>query len=238
MQAISTATGYFIGLDLGDRADYTALTVARQHQVPTGRWILDQAPETMFAYDVIHVDRWRGIGYKAALPRIKVVLDRLPQLTHEERTKEGILNVSPLPVFVLIDHTSLGRPVLEDMRASGLNNAVGITFTAGHKVNRDGRDYMVPKTALVSSLRVAVENHRIATANIPMREILEGELQNLRRKTKLSTGHESIEAGTDWRENAHDDVVFSLAMAIWYGEDVNPVARMATWDAIIAAWTA
>jgi hypothetical protein len=136
----------------------------------------------------------------------------------------------------LVDHTSLGWPVLEDLRASGLTNAVGITFTAGHQVKHHGQDFLVPKTEFVSSLRVAVENGRIATAAIPMRDVLEGELQNLKRKTKLS-GHESIEAGTDWREHDHDDLVFSLAMAIWSAEEVDPVTRQAQMDALLNAWT-
>ncbi len=52
MNTIDTAVGYLIGLDLGERNDYTAVSLLRQHAVPTVacrgllRWYRDRRNDT------------------------------------------------------------------------------------------------------------------------------------------------------------------------------------------------
>lgn len=213
---IATATGYFIGLDLGERVDYTALSVLREHRVLTGKTvarpvefdltsgtIYEDRPETETQYDMIYLDRWRHRGYRAAVP---IVAELLARLRH----------TSDPPATVLVDHTGVGIAVLEDLRAAGLQ-CVGITFTGGSVTNRRGRDYLVPKREIVSNLKVLVENRRLdLPPDLPLSDILEGEMENLKRNTKLTTGNDTYGAGEEWREGAHDDLVFSVAMAAWF----------------------
>ena len=47
---------------------------------------------------------------------------------------------------------------------------------------------------------------------------LKAELANFRVKINLRTAHDSYEAGPSWREGEHDDLVLSLAMALWFAE--------------------
>lgn len=249
---ISTATAYLVGLDLGERADYTAVAALRQHAVPTGRsrrvrvefdldrgTLYESMPELEYQYDVVYLDRWRGRGYKIAVPIMERLLDELHQDTHRQRMDARILNEPALPVWTLVDHTSVGIPVVEDLRAAGLD-CTGITITAGESSRQSGQDYYVPKSALVSTLKVLVENRRIDVPDaLALASTLTAELQNFRRKKKLTTGNETFGAGesAEWREGAHDDVVLATAMATWYGEDQDPVAQQASYDGMIDAWS-
>ena len=236
MNAISTATAYLVGLDLGDRRDWTALSVLRQHAVPTGRTIRkqvgfsldvgvvsDAVPETEYQYDTIYLDRWRGRGYKVAAPIVADLLQELRDETHRQRMASagGTPSLEPLPVWVLADETGVGIAVVEDLRAAGLT-CTGITITGGDSWSQSGNGYRVPKKDLVSTLRVLVENRRITVSDaLPLGSVLESELQNFKVKTKLSTGNDSYGAGDEWREGAHDDLVLSVAMAAWVGETQN-----------------
>lgn len=251
MNSISSATAYLVGLDLGERVDYTAISVLRQHAVPTGRMVnrfagfdlnrgavYEDAPETAYHYDLIYLDRWRGRGYKAAIPIAAELLEELRQETHRQRLAATILNKPDLPVWTLADATGVGVAVVEDLRAAGLA-CTGISITGGDTWNQTGtNDYCVSKQALVSSLRVLVENRRLSiSSTLPLGSVLEAEMQNFRVKTKLSTGTDTYGAGVgaEWREGAHDDCVLSVAMACWYGEqqDRNSVSL----DDVIAAST-
>ncbi len=233
MNTIGTATAYLVGLDLGERVDFTALSVLRQHAVPTGRtvrsqvgfsrdegMVYDTVPELEYQYDLIFLDRWRGRGYKAAVPIVAELLQELRQESHRQRLAANILNTPDVPVWVLADETGVGVPVVEDLRAAGLV-CTGIVITGGDTWSQTGQGFRVPKQALVSTLRVLVENHRISVSDaLPLGSVLEAELQNFRVKTKLTTGNESYGAGAGdlWREGAHDDLVLSVAMACWFGE--------------------
>lgn len=250
---ISTATAYLVGLDLGERADYTAVAALRQHAVPTGRSrrvrvefnldrgnVYESMPETEYQYDVVYLDRWRGRGYKIAVPIMERLLDELHQDTHRQRMDARILNEPALPVWTLVDSTGVGLPVLEDLRAAGLD-CTGITITAGESSRQSGQDYYVPKSALVSTLKVLVENRRIDVPDaLTLAPVLQAELQNFRRKKKLGTGNDTFGAGesAEWREGAHDDVVLATAMAAWFGETQDPIGEYASTAAIIDAWSA
>lgn len=56
-------------------------------------------------------------------------------------------------------------------------------------------------------------------ATLPHAETLRAELANFRVKVNLA-GHDTYGAGAapEWREGAHDDLVFAVAMAAWFGE--------------------
>lgn len=234
MNTISTATAYLVGLDLGTRVDYTALSVLRQHAVPTGRTVrsragfsldegavYDMVPELEYCYDVTYLDRWRGRGYRALVPIVAELLEELRQETHRQRLAANILNAPDVPVWTLVDSTGVGLPVLEDLRAAGLS-CTGITITGGDTWNQSGQDFRVPKAHLVSTLRVLIESHRLTVSDaLPLGSVLERELQSFKVKTKLSTGNDSYGADESWRENPHDDTVLATAMAAWVGETQN-----------------
>ena len=93
-----------------------------------------------------------------------------------------------------------------------------ITITAGHGVQPDGAGWHVPKKDLVSVLQVLLQARRLQVArSLPMSSVLLKELENFRVKI-TPAANETFEA---WRERDHDDMVLSVALAAWVGEQAT-----------------
>jgi hypothetical protein len=199
---------YFIGLDLGQAQDFTAISVVEVHPTQhieqneemdqeynrpkTRVVVVDDLP---LMYHVLHLERLPlGTPYPDIVVRVKEILNRLP--TGAE---------------LILDHTGVGRPVSDMFVQEGLT-PVCVTITGGDTVNRDGLYFRVPKRDIVSVLAVAFQNKKLKIArDLPDAETLITELLNF--KVKISTsGHDQYEA---WREGQHDDLVLSVGLAMW-----------------------
>ena len=100
---------------------------------------------------------------------------------------------------------------------AGTPNMISVTITGGENVTRERQEYRVPKRDLASTLQVLLQNGRLKFADgLPLLDVLLSELQNFKVKINTRTGHDSYE---HWRESDHDDLVLSLALACWYGEN-------------------
>jgi hypothetical protein len=53
-------------------------------------------------------------------------------------------------------------------------------------------------------------------AGLELAPVLATELLNFKVKVNIASGHDSYEV---WRESIHDDLVLSVAMACWWGEN-------------------
>ncbi len=230
---------YFLGVDLGQTQDYTALCVLERTAVKTGKLRLRpdlmvhsysfssisgqplSAPEQVPVETVSenhfaarHLERLPiGTPYPAQVARIKALHDRL-------KTDTGT------PPRLVVDQTGVGRPVVDMLRAAELKPAA-VTITGGDAVTQDGLEYRVPKRDLVSVAQVLLQAKRLKIAKeLPEALTLQNELLAFKVSISLK-GHDSY--GNDvgpWRENPHDDLVLAVAMACWYGERPDPIRRM------------
>jgi len=197
---------YYVGLDLGQSADYTALAVVQK--VPT--------------YDA----QTARHGTELHLKHLERYPLKTPYTDIADRVK-GLLSGPPFTVPVLengrvakpttelvVDKTGVGVAVTDLLKERRLNH-VAVTITGlGQKANRTGtREYSVPKQDLVSALEVPFHK-----GNLKVAKGLEGwpklreELINFRRKQNKVTAHISYE---HWRESDHDDLVLAAALASW-----------------------
>lgn len=205
---------YFIGLDLGQQQDYTALTIVkkvieeveepkRQHSGPI-TWLVGTTRRPVFReYQLQVVERF-DLG--------------TPYMDVARRTREVQRGCAALgaDTYVVADATGVGRPCLELLKKEGVENLIGISIHGGDAVGYEGSVFRVPKRDLVSTLQVLLQNNQIAwNERVPFRQVLDHELHAFRAKIDLQTGHDSYEA---WREKDHDDIVLSLAIACWYGQ--------------------
>ncbi len=115
------------------------------------------------------------------------------------------------------DYTGVGRPLVDDLRASGITATVRpVTLTGGLQVTpNDAAGYNVPKRSLVAVLQLLLQSRRLTIArSLPDAAVLAKELTTF--KVKVTTaGAETLEA---WREQDHDDLVLALAFALWLAE--------------------
>ena len=196
---------HFVGLDLGQAQDFTALAVLSRPKV-TGR---EPPGARQPPYAVPHLHRFPlGTPY--------------PQMVG---AVVGLLRTPPLPgcIFV-VDQTGVGRPVV-DMLTDAMEGRVTcsfvpITITGGHEVTQSDRGQLrVPKKELVAGLQVLLQTRRLKiSAGLPEAATLVRELETFRVKVTESA-HETFGA---WREGQHDDLVLAVALAAWMGERCLP----------------
>ena len=184
---------YFLGLDLGQSADYTALTIAER--IPA-----EQEP----SYHLRHIQRFKlGTPYPEIVESVKALTSALQQ--------EAVL---------AIDATGVSAPVVDMFTAAKLPCSLyAIHIHGGDLVTHEGYHYRVPKRDLVSVVQVLLQSGRLKIAEgLPETKTLVRELLNFKVKINPQTAHDSYSA---WRENIHDDLVLAVALACWLAETVE-----------------
>lgn len=184
---------FFVGLDLGQAQDYTALSVIEQ------RW---NEVARRYEYDLRYLDRARGEPYPSVVKKVSAMMN-----------SQSIVGIEP-PRLIL-DKTGVGAPVA-DMFRVGPISPVEITITGGISPSAVPRGFHVPKRDLVFSLIGVFQSGRFRIADsLPLGKELIDELLNFKVKIDPKTAHDSYES---WRESIHDDMVLSAAMSTWYAE--------------------
>ena len=160
---------YYLGVDLGQQNDYTAICAIEEKTEPTGqvrRWLeeirgslaVEKTEDvTERHYHLRHLERHLGKSYVDIAERIKHLTQR-PELQEAE---------------VIVDATGVGRPVVDMLRDKGIHRIAAITITGGDSATRDGVEHRVPKRDLVSTMQVLMQNRRLKIArSIPLRDVL------------------------------------------------------------------
>jgi hypothetical protein len=185
-------TKFFVGVDLGQSLDYTAVSIIER--------LKSEGAKKEYSYHVRHLERVRGVPY----PKIVSSVARMVR-------SPGLQGDSSL----VIDQTGCGRPVFDMFRAAGLD-PVGVNIHGGDAATHDGRSWRVPKRDLVGVLQVLLQTGRLKVASkLELGPILQQEMLNFKVKIDPATAHDSYSA---WREADHDDLVLAVALATWYAE--------------------
>jgi hypothetical protein len=191
-----------VGLDLGQTQDPTALSVVEKTHVEGMNE--EGKPDWISHYLVRHLERVRlGTDY-----------------TEIAEWVAGLFEKPPLRgTQLIVDQTGVGRPVINMIRKHKPKCHVRpLTFTSGQRWTIQDGDFHVPKKDLVGIGRIMLEQGRLRIASsLPDAQVLAAELKNLR--VKISTAANAVGGG--WRESMHDDLAFSVIMAIWVGEYAN-----------------
>ena len=184
----------FIGNDLGQASDYTALTVV---------------VEDDGIYHLRYLDRFRGIPYPSIVERVATLVKRLT--AKNGRSPVAIGNGMFLPVSpcrLIVDATGVGRAVVDMFLAADIPcRIVPITITAGSKVTSDGRGgYHVPKRDLISSAQCLLQSRRLFyDRKLPLIDVLIKELQAFTVRITAAAN----ETFGEWRTGKHDDCVLA-----------------------------
>jgi hypothetical protein len=198
-------TRFFLGIDLGQAADFTAMALLERPLIHRH----DPNDNRKPVYQMRHLERFPlGTHYSQVARTVVPIIRRLadPQLD------------------ILVDQTGVGRAVLSQL-IEGLRNAApwrlhACTITAGTELtNGDNGGLYVPKKELVGTLQVLLQARRLQIPrSLPDAALLARELENFRSKPVLA----SKDAPLDWREGKHDDMVLAVALAAWWGEATIP----------------
>jgi len=186
---------YVVGLDLGQAKDFTAAAVLQRPR-------FDPKSKQPPIYMLRHLARYPlGTPYTTIVPSVSLLLRTPP------------VRGAPL----VVDYTGVGRPLVDMLKkVSGISRVVPVTVTGGHAVTQgDDGSFHVPKKELVTCSQIVFQARRLQIArSLPLTDVLVEELQNFKVKITPATN----EVFGDWREGAHDDLVFAVVLAIWWAE--------------------
>lgn len=200
---------FFVGLDLGQTNDYTALCVVEKLGTPVERFPISGQPKypVFSSYQARHLVRLPlDTSYPAQVAAVAT-----------------LLRTQPLPAqsLLIVDHTGVGRPVVDMVRAAPMPCEVhAVSIHGGNETTRDGSNWHVPKRDLIACVQIALQSETLTiAAQLPEAKTLVQELLAYRVTIDEKTAHDSYDA----RQGQHDDLVLALALAVWAGEHIRPV---------------
>ena len=194
------ATTWFLGLDLAQRQDYTALATLKLEWRVVDRckvyynWI--RKPELWLCT----LDRYeQGASYLAYCNMVERRIDQI-------RAKEP-----KSKIHLVIDASGPGAPIVDEFKAIGLEIDINpVTMTAGLEAsaNKHGGE-SVPRRSLITNLILLLEHGRVKAANgIPLLGEFQNEMLGLR--------------ANDTAASATDDLVVATALAAWHATNTTP----------------
>lgn len=151
-----------------------------------------------------------GISKKQGLPYDQIVDWVVSQF------KKPVFNigVSHPPVLVM-DNTGVGVAVYDLFVKAGMTPQA-ITITSGSNFTVDQNFINLGKARLIGTFLAAYDSGRIkVNPNLPAWPLLEKEMLSFRGEPS-SSGNIKFNSV----EGSHDDMLFSFALAIWYGEEM------------------
>ena len=195
---------FYVGLDLGQASDYTAIAVAERVEDLGAEETVKEGNE--YQLHIRHLERFRDVRYLEVSEHVKRLLGAPPLQKNSK---------------LAVDATGVGAAVVDMLRGSAGLTFDAVTITGGDTQSRAGYgSYRVPKRDLVGGLQVLFQSGRLKIASsLELAEVLRGELLNFRVKIDPKTAHDAY---SHWREAEHDDLVLAAALAVWSARKPQP----------------
>ncbi len=199
---------YIVGVSVGLSAQHTALAVIEQEVLCQGRYTT-KCGELRLR----HLDRLPlGTSYPEIVGKVKEIIETVEKTEGAE------------PSDLVMDITGVGRGILSLMDDEGLS-PIAVTITGGTEEREPkSDDWRIAKVELVSNLQLQYQLQRLKTApRLDLADTFVEEMMNF----KLKAPSLSVNDFEAWREGAHDDLVFAVAVAVWRGSRYIPVNQKA-----------
>ena len=191
---------YFLGLDLGQKRDYSALVIVER----VDRRLAFQTPRFETAQfekiDVRYIERMPlGTPYPAIVERVREIV--------QWRELYG-------RCALVVDATGVGAPVVDMLRAARPGcELVAVTITGARRESSaaTGKPGSVPKRDLMAGVEVLLEKGQLRIG------------RRLRESARLGRELLSMRTGKDSGE--HDDLVIALSLACWRARERKTIGE-------------
>jgi len=199
----------FIGLDLGQAKDFSALAIIEAVRIatttkkPNEKINCTNTKDEITQLNCIHLQRWQlRTSYPAIVADVVQMINNLDP----KRTPDG------KPILA-IHATGVGAPVVDLFKREKINaELVPIQIVGGANVSNENGMFRVPKRDLVSVVQIGLQNRTLKIAgDLNLAETLSRELQNF--TVKITDAANDVYGA--WREGTHDDLVLAVALAVW-----------------------
>lgn len=185
---------YILSLDPAQVRDWSAMAAIKMHY---------EDEKKRFLYDLVAMNRKQGLPY-----------DQIVDWVVDTYKKHVFWEKGQPPHFIL-DSTGVGVAVRDMCAARGLR-LKAITITSGENITRSGPIIHVGKARLIGKFLGAFDAGKVAVnPALPIWPKLEREMLTFRAEISAQ-GRAKFEAP----EGENDDMLFALAQAVWYGEEI------------------
>lgn len=190
--------GYFVGLDLGQSRDWSAVVINRKDEARRYIRGTTRQVRTIVLHNVVRMHRYPlGTLYPDIARSIYKALEQLPTLPR-------------LPQLI-VDNTGVGRGVTDVMKELGLQPRCA-TITGGTGTSGTHSDFRIAKKLLASTLDAVMSEGRLKVSDADaLASELVSELRNFTVRV-TSAGNETMAAA---RERDHDDLTIATCLAVW-----------------------
>ncbi len=196
----------FVGVDLGQSQDFTAVAVVERGEW-RGEWdAVAWAHRKESGLRLRHLERVElGTPYPEVVGRVAEVTRDL---------------AAAAPCQLVVDGTGVGRPVVDMLRRAETGcRMLPVLVTGGERERWEAGYWRVPKRDLMVGLQVLFQKGELRIARgLPMGGALMAEMTAMQVK-QTPYGREQFGA---WREGTHDDLVFAVALACWGAKKMYP----------------
>ena len=197
---------FFVGLDLGQARDYTALAILERTESAGELDAVTFTRRKVILQRIRHLERLPlGTSYPQVVARVAAVMEMIGRSGQCE---------------LIVDATGVGRPVVDMLRQERLDCWVRpVMVTGGGSESEKDGYFRVPKRDLIIGLQVMLQAGGLKIANgLQWGPALLKEMAEMRVKVTVE-GNEQFGA---WRESTHDDLVFAVALAAWGADRWQP----------------
>ena len=197
---LSERARIFVGLDLGQSQDPSALSIVERAEVFPGEmdWVTYERRRPL-RFRVLYLERLLlGTPYPRVVERVRQVV--------RQSAQQGRCTL-------VMDATGLGTPVLDMMRAANLGcEIVPVLLTGGERESCANGVWHVPKRDLITGLQLMLERRELGLpSRLPAARDLAKEIAGMgvtiSERGRVSYGRS--------REGEHDDLVIATALACW-----------------------
>lgn len=199
---------FIISVDPAQVKDWTAIAVVDMDY---------EAERKRFEYDLIALARKQRLEYNLIVDWVVATYNNPKFHYHnfiEDKNGE--------PPILIIDAGGVGIAIRDMLAAKGLRVNAAITTTGAESYTREGRKFNVGKARLIGTFIGAYDNGKVhINPDLPMWPQLEREMLGFRAELSAQ-GRAKFEA----KSGEHDDLLFALAQAVWYGEEVKRGKRL------------
>lgn len=190
---------YIISLDPAKLRDWSAISVLKMHMVKEKR---------RFEYDLVALNR------KQKLPYDHPTEPSIASWALAVYKNQNFWDKKQPPHFIL-DATGVGVAVRDILAAKGIR-LMAITITSGNSITRLGRKINISKARMIGKFLGAFDAGKLhINPAMPILPLLEKEMLGFRAELSAQ-GNTKFEA----EEGENDDMLMSLAQAVWYGEEI------------------
>ena len=194
---VELKTHYYVGVDLGQRRDYTAIAVIKDCV-----WRLEERDPVSYQFRLRRQTSLVGLRRLALGTAYGEVARVVAELSRSEKLNGRCT--------VCVDSTGVGWPVVEQMRKERMGGELkAVVFTGGAKARCADGHWTVPKSELLQGLQLGFEEGSVLVAK-GMKDwpALKEEMLGMRREKRVE--------GSRWTSlGRHDDLVMAVALAVW-----------------------